>query len=112
MWSCVYAPKLNNAPGPKTRKSFNKVSKILHLNILRNILSNIFYNIFGFITLQMLLFSCSGRLKIADLGLSRIFLREDELKDDSDTNNESSEASRRRIRQRQYSHQVATRWYR
>ena len=60
----------------------------------------------------MMLFSCSGRLKIADLGLSRIFLREDELKDDLDTNNESSEATRRRIRQRQYSHQVATRWYR
>ena len=61
-------------------------------------------------------YSCSGRLKIADLGLSRIFLKEDALKDDSeqmgDKSCQSNEASKRRIRQRQYSHQVATRWYR
>ena len=110
MWGCVYAQKLNNAPGPKTCKPFDKVCKILNLNIFKKIYY--IFDIFGFIKLQMILFSCSGRLKIADLGLSRIFLREEELKDDSDTNNESSEASRRRIRQRQYSHQVATRWYR
>ena len=49
--------------------------------------------------------SSKGCLKIADLGLSRIFLKDDDVKNKHET-------SERRIRQRQYSHQVATRWYR
>ena len=65
-------------------------------------------------------FSCKGRLRIADLGLSRIFLTDDDLsknkegssKQNDEGNSSSKGASRRRIRQRQYSHQVATRWYR
>ena len=44
-----------------------------------------------------LLISATGRLKIADFGLSRIFLTEEDAPD---------------ARKRQYSHQVATRWYR
>ena len=65
---------------------------------------------------HLFFYSCSGRLKIADLGLSRIFLKEDELKGRSESedgeNAQSDEDVKRRIRQRQYSHQVATRWYR
>ena len=48
-----------------------------------------------------LLISAKGQLKIADFGLSRI-LEKDESDDESGV----------RIRKRQYSHQVATRWYR
>lgn len=43
-----------------------------------------------------LLISAKGQLKIADFGLSRIFEKDDD----------------HRVRKRQYSHQVATRWYR
>ena len=64
----------------------------------------------------MIIISCSGRLKIADLGLSRIFLKEEELKGRSEDKDgvtaQSDEDVKRRVRQRQYSHQVATRWYR
>ena len=71
----------------------------------------------------LLYVSCKGRLKIADLGLSRIFLNnadlakknEDEDDDYTQTHQEDlgpSKGLRRRSRQRQYSHQVATRWYR
>lgn len=45
-----------------------------------------------------LLISTDGRLKIADLGLSRIFLTDEDEK--------------KGLRKRHYSHQVATRWYR
>lgn len=45
-----------------------------------------------------LLIGANGRLKIADLGLSRIFLTEED--------------ERKTGRRRHYSHQVATRWYR
>lgn len=45
-----------------------------------------------------LLISSDGRLKIADLGLSRIFLTAEDVKNGQ--------------RKRHYSHQVATRWYR
>ena len=54
--------------------------------------------------LKIFCFSCKGCLKIADLGLSRIFLSDKDL--------ENNSGSQRKIRQRQYSHQVATRWYR
>lgn len=63
-------------------------------------------------------FSCNGCLKIADLGLSRIFLNDGDLKTDKDVANDNmkqgvtDKESKRKIRQRQYSHQVATRWYR
>ena len=43
-------------------------------------------------------YSSDGRLKIADLGLSRIFLTAEDVKNGQ--------------RKRHYSHQVATRWYR
>ena len=42
--------------------------------------------------------SSDGRLKIADLGLSRIFL--------------TAEDEKKGHKKRHYSHQVATRWYR
>ena len=63
-------------------------------------------------------------MKIADLGLSRIFLNDRDLpKTQKDQERNVGETGRqecassekglqRRIRQRQYSHQVATRWYR